>query len=299
MDPNTGLTFWLTNWNWQPSIILGTIAIICLYLYAVGPLARRWNQQVQGYQMFCFLAGVICMFLSLFSALDELGDTYLFSAHMIQHMILTTIGPPLMLTGIPGWLFEPVFRNRLLLRVGRVLTNPFVAFALFNGNFWFWHAPPLYDATLSNLNLHILEHLLFIGTGFIYWWPVFSPSRELPALSVGGKILYLFLGGMPTVALGAGLTFAAPIYTPYINAPRIWGISAATDQQLGGLIMWIPGSLLTIVIVSIIFIRWMQMQEQKQRAAEALQYGDVVEDENNEEWEEDESEEVQLHKGIL
>ena len=90
---------------------------------------------------------------------------------------------------------------------------------------------------------------------------------------MGASILYIFLGGMPTVALGAGLTFAPPLYTPYLYAPRVWGISAAMDQQLGGLIMWVPANLAYIVVASVLFIRWMQAQEAKQRAAQAEMYG--------------------------
>ena len=106
---------------------------------------------------------------------------------------------------------------------------------------------------------------------------MFSPLEEgLPRLPLGGQVLYLFFSGMPMVALGAGLTFLPPLYAPYLAAPRVWGISAATDQQLGGLIMWIPGSILNIVIMSALFIRWMQRQEAKQIAQEREEYKDVV-----------------------
>ncbi|MBV8695254.1 MAG: cytochrome c oxidase assembly protein [Ktedonobacteraceae bacterium] len=271
---NAGLNFWLTQWNWQPSIIIGTILIIGLYLYAVGPLRKKYYpaEEVKISQVVMFLLGVNIIFLSLFSALDKLGDDYLFSAHMVQHLFLTIVGPPLLLLGTPGWLFQPLLRKPFVLRLGKMLTFPMVAFFLYNGDFWLWHAPVLYDATLVNQSLHILEHLSFIGFGIIYWWPVFSPVKELPRLSVGGQILYLFLSGMPTVALGAGLTFAPPLYEPYIHAPRVWGLSPATDQQLGGLIMWVPGNIVYIVIVSILFIRWMQRQEAKQREQEATMY---------------------------
>jgi putative membrane protein len=153
------------------------------------------------------------------------------------------------------------------------LTFPALAFFLYNFDFWLWHAPPLYNATLENQNIHILEHVTFIVFGVINWWPIFSPSALLPRLSIGGQILYLFLSGMPTVALGAGLTFFPPLYAPYLAAPRIWGLSAAADQQLGGLIMWVPGNIAYIVIASILFIRWMQGQDEKQREQEALQDG--------------------------
>jgi|SRR5579863_2617409 len=269
-----GIHFLLTEWNWQPSIIGGTLLILALYVYAVGPFREKFfpGEEFSMGKAVAFVIGVNLIFLSLFTALDELGDRYLFSAHMLQHLILTMVGPPLMLIGIPGWLIQPLLRNRIILKIGKVLTHPAVAFTLFNVDLWLWHAPLLYDATLLNETLHILEHLTFIVFGVIFWWPMFSPVKEgLPRLSTGGQILYLFFGSMPMVLLGAGLTFAPPLYTPYINAPRVWGLSPATDQQLGGLLMWVPVSLYIIVIMSILFIRWMQRQEREQFEKERKQ----------------------------
>ena len=275
MPADVGLNFWLTQWNWQPSIILGSVAAIYLYLYAIGPLRVKYRlgPPVQTSKVVAYILGVNLIFLSLFSPLDELGDTYLFSAHMLQHLILTIVGPPLMIVGLPDWLVQPLLRNHLLFRVGRFLTYPAVAFTLYNVNFWLWHAPSLYDLTLYDELLHIFEHSTFIGLSFLYWWPVFSPLKEgWPRLSMTGQILYIFLGGMPTVLLGAGLTFTSPLYTPYIYAPRVWGLSPMTDQQLGGLIMWIPANLAYIIVAGVLFIRWMQEQEAKQRAEEARLY---------------------------
>ncbi len=269
-----GLHFFLTQWNWQPSIIGGTLLVLALYMYAVGPLREKYfpEEQFSMGKAVAFIVGVNLIFLSLFSALDELGDRYLFSAHMLQHLVLTLVGPPLMVIGTPGWLIRPLLRKRVLLKIGKIVTHPFVAFALFNIDLWLWHAPSLYDATLFNDNLHIMEHLTFIVFGVIFWWPLFSPVEEgLPRLSTGGQVLYLFFGSMPMVLLGAGLTFASPLYTPYINAPRVWGLSAATDQQLGGLLMWVPVSIYMIVIMSILFIRWMQQQERRQYEVEREQ----------------------------
>ncbi len=269
-----GLNFWLTQWNWEPSIIISTVIVLGLYLYAVG-LLRKPSALIDGVkqsQVISFWLGILVIFFALVSPIDEIGDRYLFSMHMVQHLFLTIVGPPLLLLGTPEVLLKPIIRNRFVFPIAKVLTHPFLAFFLFNADFWLWHAPPLYNATLTNQNLHILEHLTFIVFAVIYWWPIFSPMKEdLPRLSIGGQVLYLFLSGMPIVALGAGLTFAPPLYAPYINAPRIWGLSAATDQQLGGLIMWIPGNILYIGIVSVLFIRWMQQQEAKQRAQEAMQ----------------------------
>lgn len=266
-----GLTFWLTAWNWEPSIVIGTALLVGLYLYGIGPLRRKYHlaDEVKRGQVIAFLLGVFSIFLALVSPLDELGDSYLFSAHMVQHLFITIVGPPLLLMGTPGWLLRPLWRNRTIFLIARVFTFPALAFFLYNADFWLWHAPPLYNATLENQGIHILEHVTFIVFGVLYWWPILSPSEELPRLSLGGQVLYIFLAGMPTVALGAGLTFLPPLYAPYLAAPRIWGLSAAVDQQLGGLIMWIPGNIFYIVIISILFIRWMQKQDAKQRASEA------------------------------
>ena len=271
---NIGLDFWLTQWNLEPSIIIGTALITCLYLYAIGPYRKRHfpNEPIKTGQTIAFLSGMLIMFLALVSPLDELGDSYLFSAHMVQHLFLTIIGPPLLLLGTPEWMVKKALSNRAIFKVAKVLTYPVVAFVLFNADFWLWHAPPLYNATLENQGIHILEHLTFILFSLCYWWPIFSPSKDLPPLSIGGQILYLFLSGMPSVLLGAGLTFSPPLYAPYIVAPRLWGISAVTDQQLGGLIMWVPVSIFYIIIMSVLFIRWMLQQEAKQQAKERELY---------------------------
>src|SRR5215471_5458356 len=273
---NIGLDFWLTQWNLEPSILIGTALITSLYLYAIGPFRKRHfpDEPVRAGQTIAFLSGMLIMLLALISPLDELGDAYLFSAHMLQHLFLTIIGPPLLLLGTPEWMVKPALSNKVLFNLAKVLTYPAVAFVLFNVDFWLWHAPPLYNATLENQMIHILEHLTFIIFSLCYWWPIFSPSKDLPPLPIGGQILYLFLSGMPSVLLGAGLTFAPPLYAPYIAAPRIWGISAATDQQLGGLIMWVPVSIFYIVIMSVLFIRWMLQQEEKQQARERELYAE-------------------------
>src|SRR5450432_2107514 len=281
MEANLDLHFWLTQWNPAPSIYIGIALLIALYLYAVGPLRKKYQlaDSVKRSQIILFIVSMLVMFLALASPLDELGDEYLFSAHMVLHLLITLVAPPLLLLGTPGWLLQPLLRNRVLLGIGKILTHPFVAFFLFNMNFWLWHAPSLYNATLSNENLHIFEHLLFIVTAVIYWWPILSPAKELPRLSLGGQVLYLFLSGMPSVALGAGLTFIPPLYSPYIQQPiRAWGISPVTDQQLGGLIMWVPVNIIVIVIVSILFIRWMQAQDENLRLQEAQMDAEEVED---------------------
>lgn len=276
MAANIDLTFWLTQWNLAPSILLGAALVIGLYCYALGPYHTRFypNVPIKRGQTTLFMLGVAIMLLALISPLDELGDDYLFSAHMLQHLCLTTFGPPLLLLGTPGWMIDRLLDKRLVFRVLKVLTWAPLAFFLYNADFLIWHAPALYNATLENETIHIFEHITFIVFGTLSWWPIFSPSPRLPRLSLGGQILYIFLNGMPAVLLGAGLTFAPPLYAPYLSAPIVWGLSHAVDQQLGGLIMWVPVNIFYIIIMSILFIRWMQKQEAKQLEAEHL--GDKI-----------------------
>src|SRR5260370_7037132 len=148
---NIGLDFWLTQWNWEPSILIGTALVVVFYLYAIGPLRRRYHPQekVKTGQTVSFLLGMLLMFLVLVSPLDELGDSYLFSAHMVQHLILTMVGPPLLLIGTPEWFIRPIVCNKALFAVARFLTYPPVAFVLFTADFFFSHSPPLSNPTLE------------------------------------------------------------------------------------------------------------------------------------------------------
>lgn len=272
MAANIDLQFWLTAWNWSPSLIIGAVLVSGLYFYALGPYHTRYYSSVpiKRAQTIAFLLGVLIMLLALISPLDELGDDYLFSAHMLQHLCLTTFGPPLLLVGIPEWMLERLLQKRAIFLVLKGLVWVPVAFLLYNADFFLWHAPSLYNATLENEAIHIFEHLTFIVFGILSWWPILSPSSKLPRLSLGGQILYIFLNGMPAVLLGAGLTFMPPLYAPYLAAPRAWGLSPTTDQQLGGLLMWVPVNIFYITIMSGLFIRWMQKQEARQIEAERL-----------------------------
>ncbi len=276
MAANIDLTFWLTHWNLAPSILIGTALALGLYLYALGPYRRRFypDVPVKRGQTVAFLLGVLIMLLALISPLDELGDDYLFSAHMLQHLCLTTFGPPLLLIGTPAWMLERLLDRRVIFLLLKGLTWAPLAFLLYNADFLIWHIPSLYNATLENETTHIFEHATFIIFGILSWWPMLSPSPRLPRLSLGGQVLYIFLMGMPAVLLGAGLTFASPLYAPYLSDPIVWGISHGLDQQLGGLIMWVPVNLFYIAIMSVFFLRWMQSQEAKQ--IEAERQGDVV-----------------------
>ncbi len=260
---------WL-RWNFDPVLVLGIVALVVAYWYVQGPLRRRYAgaDEVDPRQPALFAVGMAVFIFALMSPLDAIGDDYLFSVHMVQHMLLCVVVPPLWVLATPRWALEALLRRPGVLPVARLLTNPIVAFAFFNGDLWLWHLPALYDATLTHEPLHVLEHLTFVATALLFWMPVLSPAPALRQLSPGASILYLFVACQPMVALGALLTFsAAPLYHPYVVAPRIWGSTALGDQQLGGLIMWLPSNIPYLAALSVLFFRWVSEQDRRERAA--------------------------------
>jgi putative membrane protein len=261
--------FWLT-WTLDPVLLFNLTAFLGLYLVAIGPARRRWRlgERVSRTQIVYFVAGWAVLALSLVSPLDRLGDEYLFSAHMIQHMLIAVVAPPLLLLGIPEWLANLLLRNVGVRTVVRWLANPIVAFGVFQADLWLWHAPALYDLTLANDTVHVTEHLTFLIFGVLFWLPILSPTPLIPRISRGFAILYLFVGCQPMVALGALITFAStPLYTPYIEAPRVWGLSPLGDQQLGGLIMWLPTNIPYLIALSAAFFLWVGEQDRAERRA--------------------------------
>lgn len=258
---------WLA-WTLDPTLLIGLAVILGAYLYGIGPARRRWGlaERVERAQVTWFLVGWVTLTVALISPLDTLGDEYLFAAHMIQHMLIAVVAPPLLLMGIPAWLIDPLLRSPRVRTVARWVANPIVAFGVFQADIWLWHAPALYDLTLENNVIHIVEHLSFLIFGILYWLPILSPTPLIPRISRGFAILYLFIGCQPMVALGALLTFAAnPLYTPYIEAPRVWGLSPLGDQQLGGLIMWLPTNVPYLIALSAAFFLWVSDRDRAER----------------------------------
>jgi putative membrane protein len=247
-----------TTWNWEPSVLLGCQVLILAYMIV---LRFRLPKRALFY-----LAGVLILLLDLVSPLDMLAHTYLFSAHMVQHLILVLVVPPLLLLGLPAQLMQRILCLPGLNRLERVLSRPIVAWFLGVGTLWLWHVPFLYNMALEILGLHVAEHLSFLVTATIFWWPVLGPlpGRRLPPLMA---IIYLFTAGVANSLLGIILTFAPPgLYPAYLNPidwygllPLLrtdWGISPAVDQQLGGLLMWIPGGLIILCAILGILAYW-------------------------------------------
>ena len=205
-----------------------------------------------------FAGALGVLFVALTGPIHDLSDYYLFSAHMIQHMLLVFAMPPLLLYGTPGWMVRPLLADARLRALGRALTRPVGAFATFNLVIVVWHLPPVYNLAMAQHQVHIVGHLLMMAASVILWWPVLSPVSELPRAPYPIQLLYLFVVGLPMVMVAILISMAdGMLYPYYAAAPRVWPwLTPHADQHLGGLIMWIPGGLVFLLAVSVIFFRW-------------------------------------------
>ena len=237
------------------AIILG----VGLYLYAVGPHRerRRLGPPVSTRRIVAFIGGIFVIFVALASPIDSIAEHYLFSIHMAQHLMLMYIAAPLIAVGIPSWATRLFPYSKSVHSATRLLTLPTVAFLISSGVFLVWHAPPFYEAALENGPLHEFEHITILAVGILMWWPALSPVRALPALSAPAQLLYFFVLPIPTSIVGALITFTGdPLYSSYADAPRLWGFSASLDQEIAGLLMWVPGKLIFWGAMAVVFFRW-------------------------------------------
>lgn len=247
------------SWNLNPWLLLILGLFAAGYWAATGPFQGRFpgSAPVASWQRQVFGLGWLALFVALVSPLESL-TSYSLTLHMVQHLLLTLVGPPLLLKGMPGWLVRPALRLPGLFDSARFLTGPVTAFIIYNAVFGIWHVPKFYELTLNSEIIHITEHAMFFVGGILAWWPICSPLEELPAIGPGVAVIFLFLQSIPATILGAILTFAAePLYRSYTRGPFLWGMSPLTDQQLAGLLMWVPGSLLFLAVLGVIFIRWL------------------------------------------
>jgi putative membrane protein len=248
----------LGSWSVHPSIPIGIGVLLGLYAAAVGPLGRRygWGPPVEQEQWIAFVAGCEVLFLALTGPIHDLSDSYLFSAHMVQHLFITLLVPPLLLIGTPDWLVRVLLRPAGLAWLAARIGSPPVAFAIFNGTLAAWHLPVLYNSTLLRLETHILEHLLFVVTACIGWWPVLAPAKELRA-RIEFQMIYLLLIPFPMKVIGMLITLSdSLLYPAYAIAPRIAGIGTLTDQRIGGLLMWVPAGFVFWLVLGVHFAAW-------------------------------------------
>ena len=265
------------RWDLHPSVIIGLALLGGLYVYWGGLAARRRR-------VASFVGALTVLGLALNGPLHNLSDFYLFSAHMVQHLVLTLVFPPLLLYGTPAWVVRPLLQPRPVMRFARWATRPLAAGVLFSAPITLWHFPQFYEAALEHHGLHVVQHLVFIATAVIMWWPVLSPVPELPRASYAIQLLYLFALGLPMSLAGALITLADRVLYPfYESAPRMWGLTPAADQQLGGLLMWVVGTIYLWVAATVVWFRWSIREEagDVERAVPLEAYGNAERETRN------------------
>jgi len=261
-DGALAMTTWrllTTTWDLEPSILAGCAALLAAYALLARPL-------VMG-RAALYAGGVLVLLLALISPIDTLGAGYLFSAHMLQHLLLVLVVPPLLLLGIPAAAYARALAWGPARRAERALGRPLVAWPLGIATLWVWHYPAVYDAVLTDVGLHILQHLSFLVTSTIFWWPVLAPVEAARGLGPLGAIVYLLAAVIASSVLGIVITFAPPgLYPAYLRpidrsgALTLlrdgWGLTPAVDQQIGGVLMWVVGAPLYLLGVLVVLARW-------------------------------------------
>jgi putative membrane protein len=213
-------------------------------------------------QVTAFVLGIAAMWIAADWPVHELAEERLFSVHMVQHLLLSLVGPPLVLMGIPGWLFRAVVRPRPVFAVARALARPIPALLLFNGYIAVSHWPPVVQLQVSSEPAHFLLHSVLVGTALLMWMPVLSPVAEIPRLRYPGQMLYLFAQSIVPTVPASFLTFAdAPLYPFYGTAAPLAGVDAVLDQRIAGLVMKLLGGLILWAAIAVLFFKWHAEEE--------------------------------------
>ena len=263
----------LTVWNANP--IPAFLLLLAAYLYVTG--LSRWHRPshpVNRWQKASFFAGLLVLFLALQSPIDSLA-VHMFSFHQLQHVMLRMLGPVLilmgapltpMLRGLPPWallgVLRPIVGNKAVRRGYDFITNPVLTTILFLSVLYLWQIPRPHDLALSNELVHEFMHTTMLLSGFLFWWLVIDPKPHRSRLHYGLRVLYLGLIVIPNTVLGAAITFQSGIiYEGYARVTQPYGLSLIFDQQLGGLILWVIGDMMSILVAGVVMLMWYEKEE--------------------------------------
>jgi putative membrane protein len=252
-------------------------SIVAAYLIACRRHERGAGEATPARRKRFFVSGIAVLVVGASWPIHDLAERYLYSVHMTQHILFTLVAPPLLIAGMPAWLLRRFLRPRPVAAVFRFLTKPLVALLLFNGVLLFTHWPAIVTISVQSEWLHFGLHVVLVASALVMWWPVMSPLPEFPALPAPGQMLYLFLQSLAPTIPASFLTFGDhPLYRVYVAFPRIWGMSALTDQLVAGLIMKLIGGAILWGFIATIFFRWYAREHDQDW--DASRYRDVEHD---------------------
>jgi putative membrane protein len=248
-------------WQADPSTPIALLILAGAYIGASLKLKQRPTAR----QGFAFVAALLMIMIAITGPLEELIRERSFAVYIFQQMLLVFVVPPLLLSGLPGWMLRPLMLNRFVEPVARVITRPLFAFLLFAAVFTLIHYPLVCDRVCNVKpfagNLRAL--LLFVGC--LLWWPLLSPLPEYPRMVYPMQIMYLFLLMIPMTAVAAPITMAGSIlYVFYIGGTHPLGLTPMADQVLGGLIMWVGQGVYIMFVFTAIFFRWSRWDDQEE-----------------------------------
>jgi putative membrane protein len=272
----------LRTWGWEPGVLIALA--LSAWLYVRG-LRRLWRDAGVGHgircwEAWCYAWGWFALFVALVSPLHPWGRT-LFAAHMTQHEVLMLVAAPLLVLGRPIIVFlkalpAPTANGLASLSntsawpaAWRAISNPLAAWLIHGVILWIWHIPSLFEATIDDEFVHTLQHASFLLSAILFWWAVMHGRQRRAAY--GLAVLYVFTTALHSGLLGLLITFARSVWYPSYNETESWGLTPLEDQQLGGLIMWIPAGLVYVVAGLAFFTGWIRESEARVQRLEAEQ----------------------------
>ena len=261
-------------WSLDPIPLIPVALYVYLYTRRFRAARREAGGRGAGpLQAACAVGAVLVLLAALVSPIDRLGEDYLFSMHMAQHILIGDIAPVLMLLSLSRVIMRPLTRR--LMRVERALgplAHPATGIAIWLLFIYAWHIPTMYNAALNHSGVHALEHICFFTGGVALWWPLIQPvpmRRRLTGLSV---FAYLLVAKLSVGALGIALTWSHGVaYSYYEHVPRIWGLTASEDQNVGGAIMMVEQSLVLVIAFATLFVRMLLQSEEEERRRERFE----------------------------
>jgi putative membrane protein len=263
---------WYTNWAVNPAVLIGVLTVAAAYVWFTGAWTRR-QREPERYstltrQRVSFFLALALFVVALGPPLNDWATWYLLSAHMVQHILLTLIVPPLLLLGLPAWLIRPVLtRYRPVERAGYLLTRPAVGFGLSALVTLLFHVPAVMEVSCQDPLVHGVERFSYVFAYLLFWWSIVGPLPEWPKLSEPLQCLLLFLQMLPMILVGAPITLAnSVVYPMYTEHPfGLFSVDPIVDQQVAGLMMWVLGMVGMLIPLSFIFLRWASRQDAEAR----------------------------------
>jgi cytochrome c oxidase assembly factor CtaG len=271
------------HWLGDPLVLVPLTLFAGIYVWRFAQARKQVGASASArgvgpLQALAFGGGMLALLVALVSPLDGLGDEYLFSAHMVQHVLIGDVAPLLILLGLSRVIMRPATRRLTSLerRLGP-LASPATGIALWLVFMYLWHIPALYDAAAEHPLLHLLEHVSFFAAGVALWWPLIQPVPMRRRLTGLQPIAYIGTAKAGLAALGIFLTWSTTaIYPYYEHTPRIWGLSPIEDQNVAGVIMMVEQSLTLAIVLVWQFVRMLTRSEQEELRRERLEEAGVA-----------------------